>query len=93
MGCNSIPFVSKETAMRMSVVRISLLILLLAAALGAGPAPAEDAESSDAPEAERIQVGDEAPDFALPDLDGEIHRLADLRGVKPLVLVFFRGAW
>jgi cytochrome oxidase Cu insertion factor (SCO1/SenC/PrrC family) len=79
--------------MRMSVVRISLLILLLAAALGAGPAPAEDAESSDAPEAERIQVGDEAPDFALPDLDGEIHRLADLRGVKPLVLVFFRGAW
>jgi cytochrome oxidase Cu insertion factor (SCO1/SenC/PrrC family) len=93
MGYNSLLFVAKETTMRMPVVRISLSILFLAAVLGAGPARAEDAEPSDAPQAERVQVGDEAPDFALPDLDGEIHRLADLRGVKPLVLVFFRGAW
>ena len=33
-------------------------------------------------------VGQAAPDFALPDLDGKIHRLSDLRG-KVVVLEWF----
>ena len=41
----------------------------------------------------RIQVGQEAPDFALRSPDGSVHRLSDLRGKKNLVLVFFRGTW
>jgi len=84
--------------MRMRALRVSPFLLLLTAVLWAAPAPAQDddAQDDDSPgvqQAERIQVGDEAPGFALPDLDGEVHRLADLRGERPLVLVFFRGAW
>lgn len=66
-------------------------------ALWAAPGLAQDSDSSaeaEAPaQAERVAVGDEAPDFELPDLDGNPHHLADLRGDKPVVLVFFRGAW
>jgi peroxiredoxin Q/BCP len=36
--------------------------------------------------------GDPAPDFALPDPTGTIHRLADYRGRK-VALFFFRGTW
>jgi len=69
---------------------------LLIAALWAAPGLAQDdaASEADAPaQAKRIAVGDEAPDFKLSDLDGNPHHLADLRGKKPVVLVFFRGAW
>ncbi len=38
--------------------------------------------------AERVQVGQPAPDFALPDQDKNIHRLSDYRG-KPVVLLFY----
>lgn len=88
--------------MRMRVLRKSPfvlpLVLLLTAVLWSAPAPAQDDDAQDdespsVEQTERIQVGDEAPGFALPDLDGEVHRLADLRGKKPLILVFFRGAW
>ena len=34
-----------------------------------------------------IEVGKKAPDFALPDQDGKMHRLSDYRG-KPVVLYF-----
>lgn len=33
----------------------------------------------------------QAPDFALPDLDGRVHRLADQRGGKVLLLAW--GSW
>lgn len=35
-----------------------------------------------------LQVGDEAPDFALPDADGDTVRLSDLRG-RPVVVYFY----
>lgn len=35
-----------------------------------------------------ISVGEPAPDFVLPDLDGELHRLSDLAG-RPLLLISF----
>jgi peroxiredoxin Q/BCP len=38
----------------------------------------------------RLQPGDKAPDFALPDDSGEVVRLSDLRGGK--VIVYFYPA-
>ena len=41
----------------------------------------------------RVQVGDTAPDIALRTPDGTLHRLSELHGKQPVVLVFFRGVW
>ena len=38
-------------------------------------------------------VGQPAPDFTLPDAAGRPVSLADYRGRKPVVLVFYRGYW
>ena len=35
-----------------------------------------------------LEVGQMAPDFALPDQDGKIHKLSDYRG-KYVVLAFY----
>jgi cytochrome oxidase Cu insertion factor (SCO1/SenC/PrrC family) len=64
----------------------------LVAALVAAPAAAAGAITAPA-SSDRIQVGQEAPDFALRSPDGSIHGLSDLRGKKSLVLIFFRGTW
>jgi peroxiredoxin Q/BCP len=36
----------------------------------------------------RLSPGDAAPDFALPDADGTVHRLGDLRGRKAIVYFY-----
>ena len=38
---------------------------------------------------ERVEVGDLAPDFALPNAAGEMVRLSDFRGKKDVVLFFY----
>ena len=38
-------------------------------------------------------IGQPAPDFTLPDAAGRPISLADYRGKKPVVLVFYRGYW
>lgn len=40
-----------------------------------------------------VGVGDQAPDFSLPDLNGQQRRLSDLLERGPLVLSFYRGGW
>jgi peroxiredoxin len=40
-----------------------------------------------------VQVGDRAPDFALPNTRGETISLSALRQRGPVVLNFYRGAW
>jgi peroxiredoxin Q/BCP len=40
-----------------------------------------------------LQVGDKAPDFALPATTAEEIKLADYVGKKPLVLFFYIGAF
>ena len=40
-----------------------------------------------------LRVGERAPDFTLPDAAGRPVRLTEFRGKKPVVLVFYRGAW
>jgi AhpC/TSA family protein len=38
-------------------------------------------------------IGAAVPDFTLPDATGVTVHLADFRGKKPVVLVFYRGYW
>jgi cytochrome oxidase Cu insertion factor (SCO1/SenC/PrrC family) len=40
-----------------------------------------------------LRVGERAPDFTLTDGTGRSVSLADYRGQKPVVLVFYRGYW
>jgi len=70
-----------------------LVVLLLSFAAVAPPAAAGGAATELPPQAERVKVGDDAPDFALESLDGETYRLSDLEGDKRVILIFFRGAW
>lgn len=67
--------------MKMLFVRW-LAFVTTAAALVGGPA-----EAGRHPET--LRTGDQAPDFTLSSPDGKLTvRLADLRGVKPVVLIF-----
>lgn len=66
-----------------------LTVLLLQAAQPLGPVEGRELPGADL---ERIQVGMPAPDFALEDSEGEVHRLSDLVSQK-VVLVFYRGHW
>jgi peroxiredoxin len=43
--------------------------------------------------ARAVGAGEMAPDFALPDFAGRVHRLADALALGPVVLVFYRGLW
>jgi hypothetical protein len=49
------------------------------------------ARGPDAPTA--LRVGERPPEFTLPDAAGRPVALADYRGKKPVVLVFYRGYW
>ena len=40
-----------------------------------------------------IKQGDKAPDFALPDVNGETVQLSQLLTKGPVVLIFYRGGW
>lgn len=40
-----------------------------------------------------VRVGEPPPDFTLPDASGRPVSLAEYRGKKPVILVFYRGAW
>ena len=41
----------------------------------------------------QLKVGDEAPDFTLPDNTNKPVKLSDFRGKKNVVLAFFPGAF
>jgi AhpC/TSA family protein len=40
-----------------------------------------------------VRVGEQPPDFTLPDASGRPVSLAEFRGKKPVVVVFYRGHW
>ena len=44
-----------------------------------------------APMQARLNVGDPAPDFSLPDVNGEYHSLSDYEG--QVVLINFWASW
>ncbi len=69
-------------------------ILCLAAALGAqtvlGPKDGRNLPTADL---NRVQAGQQAPDFTLESRTGETVTLSQFRGRQRVVLVFYRGQW
>jgi peroxiredoxin len=53
----------------------------------------EDIQGQKIAEGAIQNVGEEAPDFELPDQDGEVVSLDDLCQKGPVVLLFYRGKW
>jgi len=45
------------------------------------------------PQHTHLKVGDEAPDFTLPDINNKPVKLSDLKGKKAVVLAFFPAAF
>jgi cytochrome oxidase Cu insertion factor (SCO1/SenC/PrrC family) len=68
----------------MKTFRIALACATLAAALSA---------QNVTPPKTTLKVGDEAPDFSLPDTTNKQVKLSDFRGKKMVVLAFFPAAF
>ena len=56
--------------------------------LSGGASPTPDASETDL---NRVVAGSIAPDFALEAMNGETVKLANYRGQKTVLLVFYRG--
>ncbi len=41
----------------------------------------------------KLHIGDHAPDFTLPDVQGKSHQLSETLKRNAALLVFFRGTW
>ena len=65
---------------------LSLVLLLGSATFNFVLARIPDARTT-------LRVGERPAEFTLPDADGRPVSLADYRGQKPVVLVFYRGYW
>jgi peroxiredoxin len=61
--------------------------------LMAGLAVLSVAQSAPAASKTQLKVGDEAPDFTLPDNNNKPVKLSDFRGKKNVVLAFFPAAF
>jgi cytochrome oxidase Cu insertion factor (SCO1/SenC/PrrC family) len=82
----------KEILMNSLMLMFALLFLLVQTPVWAQPAP-KDGNKQGATDLDRVKVGQPAPDFTLEDADGKNVSLADYRGKKNVVLVFYRGHW
>ena len=65
----------------------------LATALACAAVAAVLSAQNTPPPKTNLKVGDEAPDFTLPDTNNKQVKLSDFRGKKPVVLAFFPAAF
>jgi cytochrome oxidase Cu insertion factor (SCO1/SenC/PrrC family) len=79
--------------MRVRHVIAAAFIVLIATAPARGQLGPKDGVGLIASELDRVKVTQPAPDFTLEDTDGKPVTLADFRGKKSVVLVFYRGYW
>jgi cytochrome oxidase Cu insertion factor (SCO1/SenC/PrrC family) len=95
MGINSMPRVIYFTEEFMNHFKPLLFVMAICASLALaqiklGPKDVQTLPPSDL---NRVNVGDEAPDFTLEKEPGKPVTLSQYRGQKTVVLVFYRGYW
>ena len=76
----------RSTIMRMTTLGAAVAAVCL---LTAGPGAAQETKTPAVKkEAPTAKIGEAAPEFKLPDVDGEMHALSDFRG-QTVVLQWF----
>ena len=70
----------------------TLVVALMTVTHAQGQAPARGRGIQSDLEHPILSIGSQAPDFALPGVDGKIHKLSDSKG-KTLVLAWFPKAF
>ena len=71
------------------IIAAASLATLAFASTAENPKPAKKADSHGAPEGvQDLKIGDRAPDFSLPGIDGRTHTLADYKDAKLLMIAF-----
>ena len=70
----------------MTLTATPILVLLLALVM-------PGCERDTNPPEEKIEVGEMAPDFSLPDTYGSSVSLSDYKDINIIVLDFYRGYW
>jgi peroxiredoxin len=78
--------------MKALILLLALIFLPTQAPVSAQTAT-KDGVKPVATDLERVKVGEPAPDFTLEDSEGKNVSLADYRGKKSVVLIFYRGHW
>jgi cytochrome oxidase Cu insertion factor (SCO1/SenC/PrrC family) len=78
--------------MKTLILMLALMLLPVQTPVSAQTAPG-DGDKQAATDLDRVKVGQPAPNFTLQDSDGKSVSLADYRGKKNVVLVFYRGHW
>ena len=73
--------------------RLLFIAALVLVGLVSASAFAQLGPKESATDINRVKVGQSAPDFTLEDSDGKAITLAEFRGKKSVVLVFYRGHW
>jgi hypothetical protein len=71
------------------LLSLALTIGLIAACAGGNECECDPSDIQNAP----LKVGDEAPDFRLPDHKGGYLRLSDFEGASNVVLAFYPAAF
>jgi peroxiredoxin len=74
--------------MKMTALALLVTLSMAAAAVGQKPAGKKSAAEAKPDNLHELQIGDAAPDFSLPGIDGKTHTLADYQGAKLLLIAF-----
>ena len=71
------------------ILAAALLATFAFASAAENPKPAKKADSHGTPDGfHDLKVGEWAPDFSLPGIDGATHKLSDYHGAKLLMIAF-----
>jgi thiol-disulfide isomerase/thioredoxin len=83
-GAFSVFWYGRGTTMRIPALA-ALISMLIAVAIARAAEPAADHGPTGIA---NLKIGDPAPDFSLPGVDGKTHTLADYRDAKILIIAF-----